>query len=152
MLLRRCIIGAELPSPGVENPLNTEAVMVFATKSSEAPAARPGVSDATWPEPPPDDDPPIGGTPVTGPKPPPKGGPSTTKRPGPDYPGRPKTTEIQRFRPRVTFYGCRYYDPVTGRWPSRDPIGERGGKNLYGFLGNDGVQGIDLFGLMGPVS
>jgi RHS repeat-associated protein len=50
------------------------------------------------------------------------------------------------------YYGYRYYDPVTGRWPSRDPIGERGGKNLNGFLGNDGVQGIDLFGLMGPFS
>jgi hypothetical protein len=24
------------------------------------------------------------------------------------------------------FYGCRYYSPATGRWPSRDPIGERG--------------------------
>jgi RHS repeat-associated protein len=22
------------------------------------------------------------------------------------------------------YYGFRYYDPVTGRWPSRDPIGE----------------------------
>ena len=32
-------------------------------------------------------------------------------------------------------------------WPSRDPIGERGGMNLYGFVGNDGVDGIDLFGL-----
>ena len=24
------------------------------------------------------------------------------------------------------YYGYRYYDPVTGRWPSRDPIGEAG--------------------------
>ena len=24
------------------------------------------------------------------------------------------------------YYGYRYYDPVTGRWPSRDPIGELG--------------------------
>ena len=23
------------------------------------------------------------------------------------------------------YYGYRYYDPVTGRWPSRDPIGTR---------------------------
>ncbi len=28
------------------------------------------------------------------------------------------------------YYGYRYYDPVTGRWPSRDPIEERGGVNL----------------------
>lgn len=27
-----------------------------------------------------------------------------------------------------------------GLWPSRDPIGERGGVNLYGFVGNDGVE------------
>ncbi len=36
-------------------------------------------------------------------------------------------------------YGFRYYEPVTGRWPSRDPIEERGGVNLYGFVGNGGV-------------
>jgi hypothetical protein len=44
-------------------------------------------------------------------------------------------------------YGYRYYDPVTGRWPSRDPIGERGGINLYGFVGNDGVNKWDIYGL-----
>jgi uncharacterized protein RhaS with RHS repeats len=45
------------------------------------------------------------------------------------------------------YYGYRYYDPQTGRWPSRDPIGERGGVNLYGFVGNDGLNYFDLFGL-----
>jgi len=34
----------------------------------------------------------------------------------------------------VTFYTYRYYDPLTGRWPSKDPIEERGGLNLYGFV------------------
>jgi len=38
-------------------------------------------------------------------------------------------------------------DPVTGRWPSRDPIGERGGLNLYGFVGNNGVNAWDMLGL-----
>ena len=47
----------------------------------------------------------------------------------------------------VTHYGYRYYDPNTGRWPSRDPIEERGGKNLYGFVGNDGVLRIDYLGM-----
>ena len=47
----------------------------------------------------------------------------------------------------VTYYGYRYYDPVTGRWPSRDPIGERGGVNLYGFIGNNGVNKWDRLGL-----
>ena len=32
-------------------------------------------------------------------------------------------------------------------WPSRDPIGEEGGENLYGFVGNDGVDQIDELGL-----
>ena len=32
-------------------------------------------------------------------------------------------------------------------WPSRDPIGEKGGKNLYGFVGNNGVNKFDLLGL-----
>jgi len=48
----------------------------------------------------------------------------------------------------VRFYGFRYYNPVTGRWPSRDPIGERGGMNLYGFVGNDGVNWWDYLGLV----
>jgi RHS repeat-associated protein len=47
----------------------------------------------------------------------------------------------------VTYYGFRYYDPVTGRWPSRDPIGEQGGLDLYGFVGNDGINGWDYVGL-----
>jgi RHS repeat-associated protein len=38
---------------------------------------------------------------------------------------------------------------VSGRtyWPSRDPIGERGGFNLYGMVGNNSVGAIDLLGL-----
>jgi hypothetical protein len=47
----------------------------------------------------------------------------------------------------VTDYTYRYYDPVTGRWPSRDPIEELGGINLYGFVGNDAVDRWDLFGM-----
>lgn len=34
-----------------------------------------------------------------------------------------------------------------GYWPNRDPIGERGGLNLYGFVGNDGVNAWDRLGL-----
>jgi uncharacterized protein RhaS with RHS repeats len=47
----------------------------------------------------------------------------------------------------IYYYGYRYYDPVTGRWPSRDPIEEGGGTNLYGFVGNDGVNWWDYLGL-----
>lgn len=44
-------------------------------------------------------------------------------------------------------YGYRYYDPQLGRWPSRDPIGEEGGMNLYAFVGNSGIGWGDLLGL-----
>jgi len=47
----------------------------------------------------------------------------------------------------LLYYGYRYYDPSTGRWLSRDPIWERGGINLYGFVNNDPVGGVDYFGL-----
>lgn len=47
----------------------------------------------------------------------------------------------------MTYYGYRYYDPITGRWPSRDPIEEEGGINLYGFVGNNGTNSNDFFGL-----
>jgi RHS repeat-associated protein len=47
----------------------------------------------------------------------------------------------------VMYYGYRYFDPVTGRWPSRDPIGEEGGINMYGFVGNNGVNKWDMLGL-----
>ena len=32
-------------------------------------------------------------------------------------------------------------------WPSRDPIGENGGVNLYGMVGNDAVGRVDILGL-----
>ena len=37
-------------------------------------------------------------------------------------------------------------------WPSRDPIGEQGGVNLYGFVGNDGVNRWDFLGFCGSGS
>jgi len=46
----------------------------------------------------------------------------------------------------VACHGYRYLDPLTGRWLSRDPIGEDGGVNLYGFVGNDGISGFDYLG------
>jgi RHS repeat-associated protein len=52
----------------------------------------------------------------------------------------------RRPRPGVAVYGYRYYDPVTGRWPSRDPFGEEGGVNLYGFVGNAAINKIDQLG------
>ena len=46
------------------------------------------------------------------------------------------------------YYGFRFYDPAKGSWPSRDPIGERGGRNLYAFVGNNGILRVDAWGLM----
>ena len=45
------------------------------------------------------------------------------------------------------YYGYRWYDPLTGRWLSRDPIEEEGGINLYGFVQNNGICGSDYLGL-----
>ncbi len=47
----------------------------------------------------------------------------------------------------LVYYGYRWYDPLTGRWPSRDPIEERGGVNLYGMVGNGAVNKTDIIGL-----
>jgi hypothetical protein len=51
----------------------------------------------------------------------------------------------------MLYYGFRYYDPETGRWPNRDPIEEEGGYNLYGFVGNDGVNAWDYLGQHGGI-
>jgi hypothetical protein len=40
-----------------------------------------------------------------------------------------------------------FYNPSTGRWLSRDPIGENGGENLFAFICNDGIGDVDLLGL-----
>jgi RHS repeat-associated protein len=45
------------------------------------------------------------------------------------------------------YYGHRYFSPSLGRWISRDPIGEKGGKNLYAFVKNDPVNDVDPLGL-----
>ncbi len=44
-------------------------------------------------------------------------------------------------------YGLRDYSLETGRWTSLDPIGEQGGVNLYGFVGNTPILNIDKYGL-----
>jgi RHS repeat-associated protein len=44
------------------------------------------------------------------------------------------------------YYGYRYYDPSAGRWLCRDPIGERGGRNLYCFVHNNPINLFDYLG------
>jgi len=94
---------------------------------------------------PPEDDSPSGSapsTPISPPKPP-TGGSSHKVLPFNELNHKNDVSD----RERVTYYGYRWYDPVTGRWPSRDPIGEEGGVNLYGFVGNDGLNQWDYLGL-----
>ncbi len=57
------------------------------------------------------------------------------------------STKMQDAETGLYYYGYRFYDPVTGRWPSRDPIEEEGGINLYGFVGNHGINNYDILGM-----
>lgn len=50
------------------------------------------------------------------------------------------------------YYGLRYYNPSTGRWLSRDPLGTGGGPNEYGFIYNDPLNWWDILGLVPPGS
>lgn len=45
------------------------------------------------------------------------------------------------------YYGYRFYDPIDGRWISRDRIEERGGINLYSTVENDPINRWDVLGL-----
>ena len=47
---------------------------------------------------------------------------------------------------RLYNYGYRYYDQKLGRWLSRDPIGERGGTDLFCFTKNAPINHSDYFG------
>jgi RHS repeat-associated protein len=46
----------------------------------------------------------------------------------------------------LVYYNYRHYDTKTGRWLNRDPIEERGGFNLYNFLGNRPSNAYDILG------
>jgi len=45
-------------------------------------------------------------------------------------------------------YLYRFYSPQLQRWLNRDPIGEAGGINLYGFVGNNPMSFVDPLGLL----
>jgi len=82
---------------------------------------------------------------------------SPSPRPRPTRPGNaPRSRALRPQKPsklaentvHVADYLYRYYDPLTGRWPSRDPIEERGGVNLYCFLNNNTLHSIDILGML----
>ncbi len=56
------------------------------------------------------------------------------------------STKLTDGETGLVYYGYRYYAPEVGRWVSRDPIGERGGLNLYGMCFNDPVNWYDYLG------
>jgi RHS repeat-associated protein len=47
------------------------------------------------------------------------------------------------------YYGFRFYDANSQRWLNRDPIGERGGTNLFAYVANEPLRRRDPLGLCG---
>ncbi len=59
--------------------------------------------------------------------------------------GREREAEFDLY-----YYRSRYYDPLTGRFMTRDPLGFAAGDvNLYRYVGNNPVSYVDPFGLFG---
>ncbi len=56
------------------------------------------------------------------------------------------STKSQDAETGLLYYGYRYYNAVTGRWVNRDPIGQNGGINLYGFINNEGANNVEYLG------
>jgi RHS repeat-associated protein len=56
------------------------------------------------------------------------------------------STKRQDEATGLLHYGYRDLDVVWGRWSSRDPIEERRGVNLSGFVGNSGLGRVDALG------
>ena len=127
------------------SPCGTGGAVLGVRPAMQATHIQPCPTHPAIPKPPgPDDNPP-----ESGPEP-------SSDRPTPPNPPKPlnqfTSSALQQTDPaaeggHVAYYGYRFYDPLTGGWPSRDPIGEQGGVNLYGFVGNDGVNWADILGL-----
>ncbi|MEG0427750.1 MAG: RHS repeat-associated core domain-containing protein, partial [Akkermansia sp.] len=49
-------------------------------------------------------------------------------------------------------YNYRYYNPMDGRWISREPVGEMGNANLFSLHGNNTISKYDYLGLYSPCS
>jgi RHS repeat-associated protein len=53
------------------------------------------------------------------------------------------STKYQDNDTGLIYYGRRYYSPSQGRFLNRDPIGEKGGLNIYANVGNNEINLID---------
>ncbi|MCU0776266.1 MAG: tyrosine-type recombinase/integrase, partial [Akkermansiaceae bacterium] len=133
---------ASHPNP---EALNAAAMVTVCEQAPRVSAQKAVMTRPTRPQDPPEDDPPAGNA-TKSPAPPPKppsGGFFLNSLPSNDSAGEASPPKSMG----VTYYTYRWYDPLTGRWPSRDPIEEQGGINLYGFAGNDAVYNHDRLGL-----
>ncbi len=67
------------------------------------------------------------------------------------YTGRrldPETAGSTNEPSGLYYYRARHYSPTLGRFLQPDPIGYAGGNNLYAYVGNDPLNGIDPSGLL----
>lgn len=71
------------------------------------------------------------------------GKPSTPFRNSYQFAGRPWDQEMGLY-----YNDNRYYDPIEGRFVSKDPIGFAGGLNVYGYVQNNSINFTDPFGLL----
>ncbi len=57
------------------------------------------------------------------------------------------STKLRDSETGLYYYGYRYYDPLTGKWLSRDPLGETSSCNLYSMVSSDPLNTVDVLGL-----
>ena len=62
------------------------------------------------------------------------------------------STKYQDDASGLVYYGHRYYSPTFQRWLNRDPLGEEGGLNLYGFVDNNPINATDALGLVSSLN
>jgi RHS repeat-associated protein len=49
---------------------------------------------------------------------------------------------------KLVRFGARDYDPASGRWTAKDPIGFEGGDNFFGYVDSDSINSVDPSGLV----